>query len=346
MSVSGYVPPRLEHLDIELTRKCNNDCIHCSTGTEEVGKELTLEGVKRLLDAGVALGLRKVGFTGGEPFLRREMLMDLLEYSSQTLGLSTHVHSNGTIIEPDDAIKLKQYNTETTVSIFSADPKTHDEITKRAGSFFETIRGLKYLIEAGAYVSVYFVPMKCNYKGLNDVIDLAEKVGCKEVRILSLSPTGRALNSYYDLQLEKEDIENLNVALQNRQRNSSVEIKAGFCTRITFPGLTTLEGHDSCYTARNRLHIDSQGNIYPCTAASGRIEFSAGNIKGREAEISHIWRDSPFLQLLRSFHVNRPEKCRLCERYDNCMGGCRVVNYYKFGDVSVINPVCERSRNG
>jgi radical SAM protein with 4Fe4S-binding SPASM domain len=339
MKVSGYVPPQLEHLDIELTRQCNNDCIHCSTGARDEGLELTLEGVKQLLDTSVTLGLRKVGFTGGEPFQRQEMLMDLLEYSSQTLGLSTHVHSNGTIIGPGEAIKLKGFNAEITVSLFSADPKTHDAITRRSGSFIDTIRGLKCLIEAGADVSVYFVPIKHNFKGFNEVINLVEKIGCRKMRILSLSPTGKALSRYDDLQLDENDVSYLNKMLQKFQ-SSPVKIAAGFCTRITFPGLTTLKGHDSCYTAKNRLHIDSHGNIYPCTAASGRVEFSAGNVRGRETEISQIWRSSPFLQLLRRFHVNRPDKCRKCERYDNCMGGCRIVNYYKYGDVSVINPIC------
>lgn len=58
----------LEHIDYELTKACNLKCIHCSA---EAGKGETpdVENIKRVLEEAKNLGLRRLGITGGEPFL-------------------------------------------------------------------------------------------------------------------------------------------------------------------------------------------------------------------------------------------------------------------------------------
>jgi MoaA/NifB/PqqE/SkfB family radical SAM enzyme len=68
--------PVLGRLDLELTERCNNNCIHCCINLPEdddAGKrEMSTEEVKRVLVEAAALGALSVRFTGGEPLLRKD----------------------------------------------------------------------------------------------------------------------------------------------------------------------------------------------------------------------------------------------------------------------------------
>lgn len=69
--------PLLTKLDIELTERCNNDCIHCyinqPADDEDIKKgELGTHELKKIIDEAAALGCLTVKFTGGEPLLRED----------------------------------------------------------------------------------------------------------------------------------------------------------------------------------------------------------------------------------------------------------------------------------
>ncbi|MBM3314013.1 radical SAM protein, partial [candidate division WOR-3 bacterium] len=69
--------PLLGSLDIELTERCNNDCIHCCINLLEGDRaardrEMTTEQVKLVLTEAATLGCLSVRFTGGEPLLRED----------------------------------------------------------------------------------------------------------------------------------------------------------------------------------------------------------------------------------------------------------------------------------
>jgi len=66
---------RLRQLDIELTERCNNDCIHCcinlpANDSDAQRREMTAAQVKDILKQASDLDCLQVRFTGGEPLLR------------------------------------------------------------------------------------------------------------------------------------------------------------------------------------------------------------------------------------------------------------------------------------
>jgi molybdenum cofactor biosynthesis enzyme MoaA len=67
--------PILSKLDIELTERCNNNCIHCCINlpfddADANKRELPTEEIKKIFKEAVSLGCLSVRFTGGEPLLR------------------------------------------------------------------------------------------------------------------------------------------------------------------------------------------------------------------------------------------------------------------------------------
>src|SRR5205807_2438502 len=87
---------------------CNLSCRHCFISCSPHNHEfafLDLETVRRHLDESVRLGVKEYYFTGGEPFLNRDMVAILaltLQYGPAT------VLTNGTVFKAEWLQRLSQ----------------------------------------------------------------------------------------------------------------------------------------------------------------------------------------------------------------------------------------------
>jgi sulfatase maturation enzyme AslB (radical SAM superfamily) len=127
---------------------CNHCFISCSPKNHTFGF-LDLGTVQRILDESVALGVKEYYFTGGEPFLHRDMTAILertLEYGPAT------VLTNGTLFKDEwlrrlhEAESSSPYSLEFRVSIDGYTPETNDPI-RGAGTFERALRGVMQLVE-------------------------------------------------------------------------------------------------------------------------------------------------------------------------------------------------------
>jgi AdoMet-dependent heme synthase len=134
--------------------RCNLECSHCfiscSPHNDKFGY-LSLETVRRYLDESVEQGVREYYFTGGEPFLNKEMVPILettLEYGPAT------VLTNATVFKPEWLERLRAAEDASTfclefrVSIDGPNPETNDPI-RGEGTFERAVRGVGMLVEQG-----------------------------------------------------------------------------------------------------------------------------------------------------------------------------------------------------
>ena len=142
--------PLLTWLDLELTERCNNDCIHCSinrpAGDVEAKRlELGTAGVMALLDSAAALGCLTVRLTGGEPLLRDDF--EAIYLHARKLGLRTMVFTNASLVTPEIADLFARVPPRELieVSIYGLRPETHDAVTRAPGSYAAARRGLDLL---------------------------------------------------------------------------------------------------------------------------------------------------------------------------------------------------------
>ena len=131
---------------------CNLECTHCfiscSPHNDSFGY-LSLETVSRLLEESKAFGVKEYYFTGGEPFLNREMV-PILERTLK-VGPAT-VLTNGTVLKPEWLERLRQaeaqspYSLEFRVSIDGPTPERNDPI-RGPRTFERAMRGVALLSE-------------------------------------------------------------------------------------------------------------------------------------------------------------------------------------------------------
>jgi len=133
---------------------CNLECSHClvdSSPRNESMAFLDRELVRRYLREAESLGVKEIYFTGGEPFLHREMT-GILEDSLGTAP--TTVLTNGTLITEPLAQELgrlalaSRYSLEIRVSLDHPDPAQNDWV-RGAGSHAKALRAVLRLQEAG-----------------------------------------------------------------------------------------------------------------------------------------------------------------------------------------------------
>ena len=152
MSAHPHVPMRaLDTLWFQVAGTlCNIECTHCfvsSSPTNRSHEMLTLLDVKRRLDEARALGVREYYFTGGEPFMNREMIPILAATLKQ--GPAT-VLTNGMLLTPQVCAELRllidasEYSLDLRVSLDGFDRESHDAI-RGAGSWDRAMRGLQNL---------------------------------------------------------------------------------------------------------------------------------------------------------------------------------------------------------
>jgi len=146
--------PPLTRLDIELTERCNNDCVHCSVNRpagdrEARGREWGAESWKKLLDEAAALGCLVVRLTGGEPLLRDDF--EEIYIHARRLGLRVMIFTNAALVTPGLARLLKDMPPleAVEVSVYGMKEHTYEAVTRTPGSFDAFRRGLGFLREHG-----------------------------------------------------------------------------------------------------------------------------------------------------------------------------------------------------
>ena len=133
---------------------CNLACSHCfisCSPTNHALKFVAPETVYRYLDEAETHGVREVYFTGGEPFLHKQ-IMPILARSLQVAA--TSVLTNGTLITPAAADELaalaaaSRYSLELRVSLDDVDEARNDAVRGK-GALRRALRALRLLQERG-----------------------------------------------------------------------------------------------------------------------------------------------------------------------------------------------------
>ncbi|MGD9124242.1 MAG: radical SAM protein [Desulfarculaceae bacterium] len=171
-------------LDYAVTWRCNARCIMCDTwktkGTED--QELTPKDWDAILtrDADFLRAMKKIGLTGGEPFLRSD-LVELLEVLHRRLPwVRISLVSNG--LMPERTLKalerIKEFCPELVFSV-SLDGlgEVHDQVRGIPGAFDKALATLKGALALGFTVTSGMTLSQVNFDQIGPVSSLLSEMG-------------------------------------------------------------------------------------------------------------------------------------------------------------------------
>jgi MoaA/NifB/PqqE/SkfB family radical SAM enzyme len=146
------IASRLDSLDIELTERCNNQCIHCcinlpANDSAAKSREMTTEQVKSILTEAATLGCLDVRFTGGEPLLRPDF--EELYLFARRLGLKVAIFTNARLITPQLANLLMRIPPLVLmeITVYGMHKESYEAVSRVPGSFAQFQRGVNLLLE-------------------------------------------------------------------------------------------------------------------------------------------------------------------------------------------------------
>lgn len=194
--------PLLRAIDIELTERCNNRCIHCyinrpANDPEAEAREMKTEFVIDLLGQAADQGCLSVRFTGGEPLLRPDFAE--LYMAARRKGMQVTLFTNARLVTPELATLLSNYppGHPVEVSVYGLRPGSYDAVAGVRGGFEEFRRGLDLLLEHGVPVVVKGVFLSTTRDELGEFETWSSGIpGMNE-------PPGMVLN--YDLRARRDD---------------------------------------------------------------------------------------------------------------------------------------------
>lgn len=165
----------INYLRLAVTDRCNLRCFYCmpEEGIKYLPKKelLTFEEIERLIVLMASMGISKVRLTGGEPFVRND-LMQLINRIAHVDGINDiHLTTNGLLTSPYIP-ELKSLGIASiNLSLDTLDRERFKVITRR-DEFIKTWETFELLMKHGIPVKINTVVM--DKKNIDDIIPLVE----------------------------------------------------------------------------------------------------------------------------------------------------------------------------
>jgi len=330
----------------EITYGCNLHCVHCYLNAGSFGgDELTTKVCKRIIDEAEELGIFRIVFGGGEPFMRTDFT-EILSYALEK-DINCAVATNGLLLREETMRMISQYrNIALQISLDGADATTHDWIRGRKGAFDGALKALKLALDYDINVGVGTVVMKPNFHELEKIANLVNKLGIKTWNIMLLIPIGRATkklmitpNEYIELTKRIKSI---------KEKYPTLRIPYTELLKFTLTDANVKNVHEEfqfkgfygCAAGYLSIGMSPDGYIRPCSYFPPSI--SRSNIS--QSSLRDIWIQDPLLNFFRDLRTIKG-KCAECPRFGtSCGGGCRAAAYAFYGDLLMPDPYCPLAR--
>lgn len=302
-------------MDLALTYRCQNNCVHCYTGGPHETPELTTDQWKKVIDRLKNIGIFLLTFTGGEPTLRED-LPELLRYA-QEKGVVTGLITNGRRLKDENYVqKLVDAGLDfVQVTLESHDSKVHDRITRVKGSWKETVEGIKTVVPTPIYITTNTTLNKYNAEGFLKTVEFLHELGVKAFGCNSLIYSGSAPKIASEFALKIDDLKELLPQIHVKARQ--LGMKFLWYTPTQYCQLNPVNlglGVKSCSAARINMCVGPSGEVYPCQS----YFKSVGDILTDSWE--KIWNHPLCVSIRKREYA--PEKCTGCPELTVCGGGC------------------------
>ena len=264
----------INYLRLAVTDRCNLRCNYCmpeeGINFAKNDKLFTIEELVRLSELMVSQGIDKIRITGGEPFVRKD-LMVLLRRLATLEGLNDiSVTTNATLIGPyiDELKELGIKNIN--VSMDAINRETFERITRR-NQYDVVYNNMIRLITEGFNVRINFIAL--DGQNTEDIIPMLEltKHYNVSVRFLEEMPFNGGSKEFQTIKWDfKAILEHIKEAhptyykLESPKTSTSINYKIpGF--KGTF-GVIPSFSRTFCGSC-NRLRISATGDVITCLYA-------------------------------------------------------------------------------
>jgi radical SAM protein with 4Fe4S-binding SPASM domain len=331
---------RYRSILFEITQRCNLDCLYCynvwKNGDAYPRGELSTEKTKELLQKAIIESrCRNVTLTGGEPFLRQDIL-DIISYVSG-MKVSITIITNGTLLDADTIKQCIKYGAALfEVPLLSTRKDVQDGLM-RGESFDKVLDAIATIRSAGGKVVPAFVATKKNIADLRGVLELSIGMAVDGFMLNRFNPGGEGKKHIDELLPTKDEFENaLKIA-------DEISVKYSFPVVVPIPTQPCLIDvkqfkklkFSFCAAGRRNAYfaIDPLGNLRMCNHTPHML----GSLFNEHFHVLATKQD------VRAFAKSIPLSCAGCRISHKCRGGCPAAAEVCYGSVENEDPFLSRN---
>ncbi len=340
----------------ELTSACNLRCKHCYIQSREnaynskddLTDEKMLELAHSLTDY---FEVNHVTLTGGEPFLRKNIL-EILKVLKEA-NTAVYIQTNATLLN-DDIIKalaeLLNPNLDIIqVSLDGLFSESHNQLRGK-DIYNKVIENIKKMVSSGIFVSVNCTLTKLNYNEVEDLFLACNEMGVKRFTVTKMKVT---VDEHRQFALTNDE----NFEMISRLIDLKVSKNLPIYMNLTCFSIIELLNDDrvramlddyideekrlnppiymNCHH-REKIAIKPNGKVYLCPDVVSEKAL-LGDFKKNSLE--EIWEsvDSHPLYQFREFDKM---ECKGCKFVHLCKSGCMGENFVKTENIYSKSPDC------
>lgn len=311
-------------VDIFFTEKCNLKCRFCNYSKipfAQAEQEMNDKTILKLINEICEMDVKIFGILGGEPFLRKSVLLESMR-RVKAHDINGSIVTNGTLIEKKDVEKIVEM--EWDLIRFSVDGigETHDHLRGVTGTFDKVMNAIKIfhnvkknLKSNSPTLETNFVLTNKNYNELGKLIKDMSHYGISFVYIL---PVIELTEESKHLKVNKTEAAQINESLKEAKKigeeygirsNINEVIKKNLFLYSNKMDEIILEGNKKlapCFLPWYTMNINSDGSVTPCAQWPKSEGINLNNKSLRE-----IW-FKDFEKMRKSIKKQLPECCSRC----------------------------------
>ncbi|MEW5965124.1 MAG: pyrroloquinoline quinone biosynthesis protein PqqE [Pseudomonadota bacterium] len=324
-------------LVLELTYKCPLKCPWCSNPVDfnRYRDELSTEEWKAVLREGRRLGSLQLGFTGGEPMLRKD-LEELVGYAD-SIGYYTNLITSGVGLNGERLKALKKAGLkQVQLSIQACDGELNERLVGL--DVFDHKIAIARTIKAEGLPMVLNVPVsRYNIDFTEQFIDLAADLEVEYVELANLQYYNWALLNRSELLPTREQLARSEAVVNAARERLGKRMTIYFVVPDYYDNRPK-----ACMNGWGSIHltIAPDGTALPCQESRLIRSLDFPNV--RDHGLDWIWRESPAFNAFRGDGWMK-DPCRSCAERENDFGGCRCQAFLLTGDAANTDPVCAKS---
>ncbi len=310
-------------VDIFFTEACNFKCRFCNyskVSKEAIKKEMNDKKILTLVNEICEMNVKIFGVLGGEPFLRKKVLLKSMEKIKKH-GIAGSIVSNGSLIKEDDVTRMVKMKWDLIRLSIDGLKKTHEYLRGVKGSFEKVLNVIKtfYRIKKKfksnyPTVEVNFVLTNKNYKELGKLMELLSRY---DVNFIYILPMIELTEESKSLKITEKDAEKVNTYLQkalevgekfgiSSNLKDVIEKKLYLYSNRMETIILEKKGIPYCFLPWYTININSNGSVTPCA----QWPKEAGvNLNGKS--LKEIWLKD-FDKMRRMLLKKLPEWCSRC----------------------------------
>ncbi|MBD8923241.1 radical SAM protein, partial [bacterium] len=312
-------------------------CKHCYNidYIKSQNEDLTTEQVKKIIDKSINIGCKDIGFSGGEPFARND-IVEIIDYCKE---YPIHILTNGLLISDEIIKKLNNIKNLVLEFRISLDGLTSHTFLRNV-QYENTLNVIKKLLKNDYVITVNTMITDNNLNELLQMYDLLKSINVDRWRLDFVFNSGNANeNGLVLTNLPKlfEVMEKLINLYISERPEMILDINKVF--RSSF-----LKGYESFEYTLDSKPCEYQGSL--TVRPNGDISFcpsmnlTFGNIL--TDDIDDIVKKQEWKNFANIKVEDLDDKCRNCKYMKYCGGGCRADGFYDTGNIKGISPLtCE-----